>query len=125
MRQSHAATKTRARIAAFHRPCSTLEKEKLMTQKPIVAAALAGLFALAAGNAMAQDLKPGQEKCWGVAKAGQNDCGSNKTAHSCAGQSKADYDPNDFKVVKTGTCVQMGGSLEQGKSGKLATEKKG
>ena len=60
-----------------------------MTQKPIVAAAIAGLFALAAGSAMAQDVKPGQEKCWGAAKAGQNDCGSNKTAHSCAAQSTA------------------------------------
>ncbi len=94
-----------------------------MTQKPIVAAAIAGLLALG-GTALAQD-KAGQEKCWGVAKAGQNDCGSNKTAHSCAGQSKKDYDPNDFKMTKGGTCVQMGGSLEQGKPGKLAMEKKG
>ena len=57
----------------------------------------------------------GMEKCWGVAKAGQNDCGSNKTAHSCQGQSTKNYDPDDFKVVKAGTCAQMGGSLEQGK----------
>ena len=75
-------------------------------------------------GAVAQDKKD-QEKCWGVAKAGQNDCGSNKTAHSCAGQSKKNYDPNDFKVVKTGTCVQMGGSLKQGEPGKLAKEKMG
>jgi len=95
-----------------------------MTQKPLVAAAIAGLLALgAAGTSLAQD--KGQEKCWGMAKAGQNDCGSNKTAHSCAGQSKKDYDPDDFKVTKAGTCVQMGGSLEQGKPGKLAMQKKG
>jgi uncharacterized membrane protein len=94
-----------------------------MTQKPIVAAAIAGLFALgAAGTTLAQD--KGQEKCWGVTKAGQNDCGSNKTAHSCAGQSKMNYDPNDFKMTKAGSCVNMGGSLEQGKPGKLAMEKK-
>lgn len=97
-----------------------------MTQKPIVAAAIAGLFALgAAGGAALAQGKAGQEKCWGVAKAGQNDCGSNKTAHSCAGQSKKDYDPDDFKMTKVGTCVQMGGSLEQGKPGKRAMEKKG
>jgi uncharacterized membrane protein len=95
-----------------------------MTQKRIAATAIAGLFALGAATALAQD-KPGQEKCWGLAKAGQNDCGSNKTAHSCAGQSKKDYDPNDFKMTKAGTCVQMGGSLEQGKPGKLAMQKKG
>lgn len=95
-----------------------------MTQKPIVAAAIAGLFALGAatGAALAQD-KKGQEKCWGVAKAGQNDCGSNKTAHSCAGQSKADYDPNDFKMVKAGSCAKMGGSLNQGEPGMKAKDK--
>lgn len=91
-----------------------------MDQKTLVAAAVAGLFALAAqGGALAADK---QEKCWGVAKAGQNDCGSDKTAHSCAGESKMDYSTNDFKAVKTGTCIQMGGSLKQGEAGRLAKE---
>ncbi len=95
-----------------------------MDQNTLVAAAVAGLFALGAhGGALAQDKD--QEKCWGVAKAGKNDCGSNKTSHSCAGQSKVDYDPNDFKVVKAGTCVQMGGSMKQGEPGRLAKMKKG
>jgi uncharacterized membrane protein len=94
-----------------------------MDQKQLMAAAVAGLLALGANTALAQ--KKDQEKCWGVAKAGQNDCGSNKTAHSCAGHSTMDYDPDDFKVVKAGTCVQMGGSLVQGKPGRLAMEKKG
>lgn len=87
-----------------------------MTQKPVVAAAIAGLFALgaAAGGALAQD--KGQEKCWGIAKAGKNDCANSKAGHSCAGMSKKDNDPYDFKMVKTGTCTQMGGSLVEGKS---------
>jgi uncharacterized membrane protein len=97
-----------------------------MNREALIRTAIAG--ALAAGatlgtNAYAQDMKD-MEKCWGIAKAGQNDCGSNTTAHSCAGQSKKDYDPNDFKAVKTGTCVKMGGSLTQGEAGKLAKEKK-
>jgi uncharacterized membrane protein len=91
-----------------------------MDQKTLVAAAVAGLFALGAqGGALAADK---QEKCWGVAKAGQNDCGSDKTAHSCAGEAKTDYSANDFKAVKAGTCIQMGGSLMQGKPGRLAKE---
>ena len=96
-----------------------------MDQRSIVTAAVAGLFALgvASGSALAQE-KAGMEKCWGVSKAGQNDCGSNKTAHSCAGQSKVDYDPNDFKAVKAGTCAQMGGTLQQGVPGMKAKEKK-
>jgi uncharacterized membrane protein len=95
-----------------------------MSQQRIAAAAVAGLLALGtAGFAAAQqDQMKGQEKCWGVAKAGQNDCGSQKTAHACAGQSKVNYDPNDFKMVKSGTCEKMGGSLVQGEPGKLAKE---
>ena len=96
-----------------------------MNRDYLIRSALAGLVAAGVtvgGSALAQD--KGMEKCWGVSKAGQNDCGSNKTAHSCAGQSKANYDPNDFKAVKTGTCLQMGGSLKQGEAGKMAMEKK-
>jgi uncharacterized membrane protein len=98
-----------------------------MNRDLLIRSAIAGV--LAAGvtigsSAMAQD-KMGMEKCWGVSKAGQNDCGSNKTSHSCAGQSKKDYDPNDFKAVKSGTCEKMGGSLMQGKAGRLAKEKLG
>lgn len=98
-----------------------------MNRDQMIRSAVASVLAagVAIGtNALAQDMKD-MEKCWGLAKAGQNDCGSNKTSHSCAGQSKKDYDPNDFKAVKTGTCVQMGGSLTQGQPGKLAKEKKG
>lgn len=84
-----------------------------MDRRPLVAAALAGLFALGANTAaLAQD--KGKEKCWGVAKAGQNDCANVKAGHSCAGQSTKDNDPFDFKVVKAGTCAQMGGSLTEG-----------
>ena len=98
-----------------------------MNKDLMARSAVAGLMSLglvAAGGALAQDKKD-MEQCWGISKAGQNDCGSNKTAHSCAGQSKKDYDPNDFKAVKTGTCDKMGGSLTQGKAGKMAMEKKG
>jgi uncharacterized membrane protein len=42
-----------------------------------------------------------QEKCYGVAKAGQNDCGT--AAHSCAGQAKADNEPDEWKFVAKGT----------------------
>jgi uncharacterized membrane protein len=97
-----------------------------MNRDLLIRSAIAGVLAAGVSigsTVMAQDMK-GMEKCWGVSKAGQNDCGSNKTAHSCAGQSKKDYDPNDFKAVKTGTCVKMGGSLTQGEAGKLAKEKK-
>ncbi|OGA16239.1 MAG: hypothetical protein A3G25_12920 [Betaproteobacteria bacterium RIFCSPLOWO2_12_FULL_63_13] len=98
-----------------------------MNRDMIIRTALAGVLAAGVSigaTAFAQDAK-GMEKCWGVAKAGKNDCGSNKTAHSCAGQSKKNYDPNDFKAVKAGTCEKMGGSLTQGEPGRLAKQKMG
>lgn len=80
-----------------------------------IQAALAGVVALgfaastlAAAPAGPVAAKPGQEKCYGVAKAGQNDCGTAK--HACAAQgAKTDKDPNEWKYVNKGECEKMGG----------------
>lgn len=86
----------------------------MQDHRALIQSAVAGLFAaglvVAAGPAVAADAA--KEKCFGVAKAGQNDCGSKYSKHSCAGQSKVDNDPNDFKYVAKGSCEQMGGSLK-------------
>jgi len=88
-------------------------------QITLVSAAMAGLFAVGLGaasmSAHADDMA--KEKCFGVAKAGQNDCGSNKSKHSCAGQAEVDNDPNDFKLVAKGSCEKMGGSMKPGAMG--------
>lgn len=82
-------------------------------QSTLIRSAVAGLLAagLLAGAATANAAEPDKEKCFGVAKAGQNDCGSKYSKHSCAGQSKMDNDPNDFKLVPKGSCETMGGKL--------------
>jgi uncharacterized membrane protein len=49
------------------------------------------------------------EKCFGISKAGQNDCANSTGTHGCAGQSKADLSPTDFKYVPNGTCASKGG----------------
>lgn len=54
----------------------------------------------------------GKEKCYGVAKAGQNDCGNLAGTHSCAGQSKVDNDPGEWKLVAKGSCKDIGGMLK-------------
>ncbi|RLU03346.1 MAG: DUF2282 domain-containing protein [Ketobacter sp.] len=54
----------------------------------------------------------GKEKCYGVAAAGQNDCGNLAGTHSCAGASKVDYDPGEWKLVAKGTCESIGGMLK-------------
>ena len=55
--------------------------------------------------------KGAQEKCFGIAKAGQNDCGTDK--HACAGLgAKVDKDPAEWKYVAKGTCEGLGGKTE-------------
>jgi uncharacterized membrane protein len=62
--------------------------------------ALSTAPALAAGD---------KEKCYGIAKAGKNDCASSDGAHSCAGQAKADNLATEWKYVEKGTCEKEGG----------------
>ncbi|BBP05397.1 hypothetical protein TPL01_31330 [Sulfuriferula plumbiphila] len=49
------------------------------------------------------------EKCFGIAKAGQNDCST--ALHGCNGQATVDNAPDDFKYVPKGTCEKIGGKL--------------
>ncbi len=90
-----------------------------MDRRQILTSAIGGLLALGVMSANAADMKKmNMEKCWGIAKAGHNDCSSNKSAHSCAGQATRDNDPMDFVAVPKGTCNKIAhGSLEQGKAG--------
>ncbi len=81
----------------------------------LIAAALAGVCAHAAAQDTMGTPKADQEACYGVAKAGQNDCGT--ATHGCAGVAKVDNDPNEWKFVAKGTCTKLGGALEAGKAG--------
>jgi uncharacterized membrane protein len=82
-----------------------------MNQRLIASSALASILALGVvGNAAAQEV--GKEKCYGVAKAGQNDCANLSGSHSCAGQSKADMAADEWKYVAKGTCKDMKGLSE-------------
>lgn len=50
----------------------------------------------------------GMEKCYGVAKAARNDCGT--ASHSCAGESKIDHDKEAWIQVPSGLCNKIAGS---------------
>lgn len=79
-----------------------------MNQRLIVSSALASALALGLiGQAAAQDA--GKEKCYGIAKAGQNDCANLSGTHSCAGQSKVDNETGEWKYVAKGTCKSLKG----------------
>ncbi len=79
-----------------------------------VASAFAAALGVAAsgGYAAAED----QEKCFGVAKAGENDCAAGKGT-TCAGTSTIDYQGNAWKLVPKGSCTTM--ELPDGRTGSL------
>lgn len=73
--------------------------------------ALAALMTVAAPAVQAE--APGMEKCFGVVKAGANDCATG--AHSCAGHSAKDADPAEWVNVPAGLCGKLaGGTTEAG-----------
>lgn len=76
----------------------------------------AGLMALAlttaAGTANAVPDQPKEwEKCAGIAKAGQNDCGATDGSHSCASQAKTDLSAIEWVYVPAGTCEKIVGGV--------------
>lgn len=86
-----------------------------MNRRTMFASSAATLMSLAmlAGPAAAAE----KEKCFGIAKAGQNDCASISGVHSCAGQSKVDMDKGEWKYVAKGTCKDMKGlSMDEAKA---------
>ncbi len=89
-----------------------------MNQRLILSSALASALALGlVGTVVAQE--KAKEKCYGMAKAGQNDCANLAGSHSCAGQSKVDSDPGEWKYVPKGTCKDMKGmTAEEAKKAK-------
>ena len=79
-----------------------------MKNQALVSSALAAALSLGlVAQAQAQD--KAKEKCYGIAKAGQNDCANLSGTHSCAGQSKADNAADEWKYVAKGTCAKLGG----------------
>lgn len=73
------------------------------TTAAIAAIAIAAVAnAASAGNAPAKPM----EKCYGVAKAGKNDCKAG-AGTSCAGSSTRDFQGNAWKLVPQGTCLTI------------------
>ena len=66
-----------------------------------------GLISAAHAGPVAPDAS--KDKCFGITKAGENDCASANGSHSCAGTATKNNDLGDWKYVTKGTCEKMGG----------------
>ena len=87
------------------------------TKRLLSTAALASVLTLAAGVATSTEaaaegdakMNAEKEKCYGVVKAGMNDCGAH--AHSCAGHAEVDGDAHEWIMMPAGLCDKLvGGS---------------
>jgi uncharacterized membrane protein len=75
-----------------------------------IAAAVGSLFAAGVANATHHEGGAGDKvKCYGVAKAGKNDCAT--ASHSCAGAAKKDNDPAEWKFMPKAECEKAGGKV--------------
>lgn len=82
--------------------------KKLLLLSAAASLATAGALSLTSEKANAGGDK---EKCYGIVKAGKNDCGA--SGHSCAGQASADASGNEWIFVPKGLCDKLaGGSTE-------------
>ena len=88
-----------------------MNQRRLVISSALASALAMGLVAPAAAQA--------KDKCYGIAKAGQNDCANLAGTHSCAGQSKVDNDPGEWKYVAKGTCKDMKGMTAEEAKAKM------
>ena len=73
--------------------------------------AIAAALAAALAVPVAAQAQGNMEKCYGVAKAGKNDC---QTANSsCAGTSRRDGQKDAWIYVPAGTCEKLVGGSNQ------------
>jgi uncharacterized membrane protein len=96
-----------------------------MNHRSLIATAAASVLALSVLPGVAQAQDSGKEKCYGIAKAGQNDCANLSGSHSCAGQSKMDNDSGEWKYVAKGTCKDMKGLTAAEAKARMDKSKKG
>lgn len=86
----------------------------------LLSAAMVSAISLLAASAAQAQVHPEKptykfEKCYGVAKAGLNDCFT--ATHSCAGTAKSDAERDTWVYVPQGTCMKLvGGTLTPPKS---------
>jgi uncharacterized membrane protein len=85
-------------------------KESHMSNRVLIASALAAAIAgpaiIAAQGGPAPEPAFQAEKCYGIAKAGKNDCAATGS-NSCAGTSRVDADPRAWLYVPAGYCARI------------------
>ncbi len=86
---------------------------RMMAGAVVGAVAVAGALALVEKTTPAPGpmgaVESGKEKCFGIVLAGENACASQGSGHTCAGLASLDYNGQEWTLVASGTCLNMGG----------------
>src|SRR6185369_17841138 len=79
-------------------PQGDFMNKQLFVQSALASVLAFGAISAAQAGPVAPDAS--KDKCFGITKAGQNDCASASGSHSCAGTATKDKDPGDWKYVE-------------------------
>jgi uncharacterized membrane protein len=93
------------------------KENTMMNMRSLIGSALAAATTLGASAAFAGPAAQPEfsfEKCYGVVKAGQNDCQT--ATHSCAGTSTMDNQGDAWVYVPAGTCAKLAGGSNEPKA---------
>ncbi len=71
----------------------------------MISAAVTSVLALGALTLTTPASAQEMEKCYGVVKAGKNDCAG--PGHTCQGQAKTDGSDQEFILLPAGTCDRL------------------
>jgi uncharacterized membrane protein len=80
-----------------------------MKKHQLAQAVFTAMLGIASTEIAAADSAPAMEKCYGIVKAGKNDCGV-KNENPCAAQVKKDSHPHAWIFVPKGTCDKIVGA---------------
>ena len=91
-----------------------LNRNKIMLSAAMLAMASSAMATEGDDRANAPAAK--KEKCFGIVKAGKNDCAALDGTHSCAGLAKNDGDGKEWVLLPAGTCERILGGNNTPKS---------
>jgi uncharacterized membrane protein len=82
-----------------------------MNKKTFLASMILGVSALSLLTSEAEAKSKKMEKCYGIVKKGQNDCGDKLGKHSCAGSATKSSDKNEWVYLPKGACTKIVGGI--------------
>lgn len=87
-----------------------------MQKKILVHAVVAAMLGMGITGAAQAESAPAMEKCYGIVKAGKNDCGAHG-GNACAAQVKINNDPKAWIFVPKGVCDKIVGGSTSAEKG--------